>query len=52
VSKKNHTPNDHRSIVKNPSSPAYTADRSNRLQQGQSNVRPPPPQSSPKPDSK
>lgn len=51
MSKKHYTPNDHRSIVKDSTTPAYAADRSNRIQQGHSNVPPPPP-SSPKPESK
>lgn len=51
VSKKPHTPNDQRSIVKNPNNAAYATDRGNRIDQGHPNVPPPPP-SSPKPESK
>ena len=35
VSKKQPSPNDQRSLVKNPNSAAYQADRANRAQQAQ-----------------
>ena len=41
MSKKSHSPNDHRSIVKNPTSPAHGADQANRIRQGHE-VPPPP----------
>jgi hypothetical protein len=51
MSKKHYTPNDQRSIVKNPTSAAYTDDRSNRIQQGRPNVPAPAPAPGPaKPD--
>lgn len=34
MGKKSHSPNDQRSIVKNPTSQAYASDRGNRLNQG------------------
>ncbi|MFY0582736.1 hypothetical protein ACN28S_58200 [Cystobacter fuscus] len=43
MSKKNHTPNDNRSNVKNPTSAEYAADRANRATQGHPNVPPPSP---------
>lgn len=39
---KRYSPNDHRSIVKNPTSPGYAADRANRIGQGHPNPPPPP----------
>lgn len=41
--KEHPTPNDQRSVTKNPSSPPYEADRNNRIQQGHQNIPPPPP---------
>jgi hypothetical protein len=47
--KSDYAPNDHRSIVKDPTTPAYEADRVNRIEQGHPNVPPPPrPPSAPK----
>ena len=40
---KKPSPNDRRGIVKNPNNQAYTADRSNRVEQGHRPVPPPPP---------
>ena len=37
------SPNDQRSVVKNPNNLTYTADRDNRIQQGHPNPPPPPP---------
>lgn len=51
MSKKHYTPNDQRSIVKNPNNPAHATDISNRIRQGHSNVPTPPP-APPKPESK
>ena len=39
---KTRSPNDQRSIVKNPTNPAYDADQANRIQQGLENGAPPP----------
>jgi hypothetical protein len=39
---KTRSPNDQRSIVKNPTNPAYHADKANRVQQGLENPAPPP----------
>jgi len=47
MSKKSHSPNDQRSIVKNPTSPAYESDRANRIQQGHGAPPAPPPASPP-----
>ncbi len=44
---KNHTANDQRSNVKNPTNPAYQADRVNRIELGHPNVLPPPPANPP-----
>ncbi|HTN83153.1 MAG TPA: hypothetical protein VL242_05695 [Sorangium sp.] len=38
-----YTPNDQRSIVKNPGTPAYEADRANRIKEGHPGVPPPAP---------
>ena len=43
MGKKNHTPNEMRSNVKNSTSAEYAADRANRAAQGHQNVPPPPP---------
>jgi hypothetical protein len=43
MGKKNYTPNEMRSNVKNPTSVEYAADRANRIAQGHLNVPPPPP---------
>jgi hypothetical protein len=53
MANKQHSPNDHRSIVKNPNNPAHEADRGNRVVQGHPDVPPPaPPQSAPPPGKK
>jgi hypothetical protein len=39
---KTRSPNDQRSITKNPNNPAYDADQANRIQQGIENAAPPP----------
>lgn len=39
-----HSPNDQRSIIKNPNNPAYEADRANRVVQGHPDVPQPVPQ--------
>lgn len=41
MAKQSHTATEQRSNVKNPNNPQYTADRSNRIQQGHPNVPPP-----------
>jgi hypothetical protein len=45
MSTKNHSANDARSNVKNPNNPAYSADRTNRIQQGHADPPPAPPPS-------
>lgn len=40
MSKKHYTPNDHRSIAKNPNSSAYAADQRNQAQQRQQQSAP------------
>lgn len=52
MANKHHSPNDQRSIVKNPNNPAYEADRANRVVQGHPDVPPPSPQSAPPPEKK
>lgn len=42
MANKTHSPNDQRSIVKNPNNPAYEADRANRVVQGHPDVPQPP----------
>ncbi|WP_173427417.1 hypothetical protein WMF45_18350 [Sorangium sp. So ce448] len=42
MSKSKPTPNDQRSVTKNPTSDAYRADRDNRIAQGHPNPPPPP----------
>lgn len=44
MAKQSHTATEQRSNVKNPNNPQYTADRSNRIEQGHPNVPPPAPQ--------
>lgn len=44
-----YTPNDQRSIVKNPGTPAYEADRANRIRQGHPGVPPAAPTPAPTP---
>jgi hypothetical protein len=50
--KKQHSPNDERSIVKNPNNPAFEHDAANRSRQGQpapaTSPMPPNPQPSPR----
>ncbi len=48
MSKHHPTPNDQRSVVKNPTSPQYQADRANRIALGHPNA-PPPPSAEPQP---
>lgn len=48
MANRTHSPNDQRSIIKNPNNPAYEADRANRVVQGhpdvpQPSARPTPP---------
>lgn len=44
MANKPRTPNDQRSDTKNPNNPAYQQDRNNRIEQGHTDVPPPPPQ--------
>lgn len=43
MSKKHYSPNDQRSIAKNPNNPAYHADQQNRVAQGHQPPLPPAP---------
>lgn len=49
--KASYTPNDHRSIVKNPTSAPYSADRANRIAQGHADIPPAPDAPAPAPAS-